>query len=110
MQYWLSPLKLLPDIKRVQIIDFLDVDLRHVLADFTYVVQKVTAGIALKVRHHTLLVRRCVEIPCQLAVEPRATAALEGVAVTAQRRVVESQKLLVRDVQTVFQIADRVIR
>ena len=103
-------LKLFPDLKRVQVVDFLDVDLRHELSDFADVVQQGATCVALDVRHHALLVRGRVDVPSQLAVEPEATAALVGVAVAAQRRVVEAQELRVGDVQAFFEVADRVVR
>jgi len=84
-------LKLLPDIKWVKIFDFLDVNVRHELADFADVVQEVTGSVALEVRHHALLVRGRVVIPSQFAVEPDAAAALVGIAVAAQGRMVEFQ-------------------
>ena len=96
----------LPDLKRVQIVDFLDVDVWHKLSDFTDVVQEVVGGIALDVCHHALLVRGGVEVPSQLAVEPEAAAALVGVAIAAQGRMVEFQELRIRNVQTVFQVTN----
>ena len=99
-------LKLLPDLKRVQVVDFLDVDLRHELANFSDIIQQVAGSVAFQVRHHALLARGRVEVPSQLAVEPEATATLVGIAVAAQGRVVELKQLRIRNVQTVLQITD----
>ena len=82
-------LKLLPNIKWIQIIDFLNVNVRHKFTHFTNVVQQISASIALNVGHHALLVRGRVVVPSQLVVEPDAAAALIGIAVAAQGRVVE---------------------
>ena len=99
-------LKLLPDLKRVQVVDFLDVDIRHELTDFADVVQEVAGSVAFKVCHHALLVRGCIVVPSQLSVKPDAAAALVGVAVAAQGRVVNLEQLRVGDVQTTFQVSD----
>ena len=98
--------KLLPDLKRIQVVDFLDVDLRHELAHFSDVIQQVAGSVAFQVCHHALLVRGRVEVPSQLAVEPEATTALEGIAVAAQGRVVELKQLRIKNAQTFFQITD----
>lgn len=98
--------KLLPDLKRIQVIDFFDVDLRHELTHFTDVVQEASGSVSLNVRHYALLVRGCVEVPSQLAVEPEATAALVGITVAAQRRMIELEQLRIKNAQTVFQITD----
>ena len=98
--------KLLPDLKRIQVVDFLDVDVGHELTHFADVIQEVAGSVALNVRHHALLVRGCVEIPCQLAVEPEATAALVGIAVAAQGGMIELEQLRIGNVQAVFQITD----
>ena len=98
--------KLLPDLKRIQVVDFLYVDVRHELTNFSNVIQEVARGVALHVRHHALLMRGRVEVPSQLTVEPEATAALEGIAVAAQGRMIELKQLRIRNVQTVLQITD----
>ena len=95
-------LKLLPNIKRIQVVDFLDVDIRHKLTHLANIVQQVSRSVTFKVCHHALLMRGRVVVPSQLAVEPDATAALVGVAVAAQRRMIELEQLWVGNVQAAF--------
>ena len=103
-------LEFFPNIKWIQIIDFLDVNARHELTDFSDVVQKVAGSVALDVCHHALLVRGCVVVPSQAAVEPDAAAALVGIAVAAQGCMVDLEQLRIGDIQTFLQVADRVVR
>ena len=99
-------LKFLPDIKRIQKVDFLDVNIWHKISDFADFVQQVATSVTFNMRHHALLVRGRVVVPCQLAVEPDAAAALISVAVAAQGCVVELEQLRIGDVQTLLQVAN----
>jgi len=103
-------LEFFPDIKWIQVTDFLDVDLWHKLAHFANFVQEVSGSVAFDVRHHALLVRGRVVVPGQLAVEPDAAAALIGVAVATQGCMVELEQLWVGDVKSFLQVANRIVR
>lgn len=65
-----------------------------------YIVQKFLTGIALYMGYNTLLMARRVNLKCGLMVEPYTATTLIGIATTAQGRMVQLVKLLVKNVKT----------
>ena len=101
-----NPLPFLPHIKRVEVgyLGYLVSDAQTLCRQCLL---QLAAGIALQVGKHALLVRGRIGVHRQTVVEPDTTVAVVGIALAAERRMVELQQLPVGNIEPAIHIAHR---